>query len=347
MTENAWGRGEISLYAIVEILVQNRWKLLGWAVAGGAIAGLLAFTKTASYQASASFVPQGSDPTRSGLANIAGQFGVNLTQSNPSLTPDFYRRLLLSRVLLEPISRDTFVVTELGGKRVALLDLLKIPAGSSRLREERGITLLQSVVNVGIEKSTGIVQLTATTPWPSVSLTIASQLLQGVSNYNERMRQTQAAAERRFVESRLALARSDLRAAEDRLSSFQQTNREFGASSRLTFDLQRLQREVALRQEVFTALTQAYEDARIREVRDTPVITVFEPAQVRALPQPRRRLQSVFSGLILGTIFGTLFTFGLIILRRGRPESARTEISVPASSNDFSPDSPAFAAKKA
>ncbi len=156
--------------------------------------------------------------------------------------------------------------------------------------------------------------------WPSVSLAISTALVTGVNDFNQRTRQGQAAAERKFVEGRLAIAGSDLRTAEDRLEGFLRTNRQFASSPDLTFQRDRLQRDLSLKQQVFNSLTQSYEEVRIREVRDTPVITVIEPPAVPTLPQPRGRLLTVLIGLILGGFVGWIIALvsETIRLRRVR-----------------------------
>jgi len=317
-TETDWVVNEISLFALGTALLRKRWRIARWAILGAVAAALLAFLKPALYLASASFVPQGNDPGRSGLASLAGQFGVSLPTSTQSLSPDFYAKLLKSRVLLAPVARDTFVVQEMGGQRIPFLDLFKISRGPAREREERGVTLLQSLVGVSVVKSTGVVEVTVRTRWPSVSLAIVTSLIDGVNDYNQRTRQSQAAAERKFVEGRLAVANSELRAAEDRLETFLRDNRQFASSPELTFQRDRLQRDVSLQQQVFTSLTQSYEEVRIREVRDTPVITMFETPAVRAEPEARGRISAVLLGFLLGGFLGVLiaFTSGITARRR-------------------------------
>ncbi len=91
MPEDTWrDRDELSLFALGIITLRNRWRIARWMVAGGALAALAAFTKPALYVASTSFIPEGNDPSRSGLASIAGQFGVALPTGNQSQSPDFY-----------------------------------------------------------------------------------------------------------------------------------------------------------------------------------------------------------------------------------------------------------------
>jgi hypothetical protein len=300
----------ISLFAIGTTLLRNRRRLGGWMLLGGVIAALSVISKPKLYSASASVAPQGgSDQSRSGLASLAGQFGVSLPSSvNQSLSPDFYARLLQSRVLLLPIVRDTFVVTEMGGRRVAFLDLFHIEGRQER-REEKGLNILSGLVTPSVIKNIGVVEILVETEWRSVSLTIASKLVDGLNEYNEQIRHGQAASERQFVEGRLALASADLRQAEDRLTSFLRMNRQLGNSPELSLERDRIQRDVGLRQQVFTSLTQAYEDARIREVRDTPVLSVFEPPWAPTDPGPRGRLKRVLLGLVLGAIIGVLIIF--------------------------------------
>src|SRR2546428_650042 len=104
---------------------------------------------------------------------------------------------------------------------------------------------------------------------------LASELgLALVNTFNLERRQSRAAQEKRFVETRRTEARDELQVAEDRLKSFLERNRDYRNSPQLVFDQERLAREVALRQQLLTSLSQAYEQARIDEVRDTPVITV-------------------------------------------------------------------------
>lgn len=145
-----------------------------------------------------------------------------LPAGNPSISPEFYASLLPLRTLLLPIARDSFAVEEMNGRRIAMLDLLGIPGGptATARREDAALKALRRMVGVSTVKTTGVVTLTVKTRWRSVSLAIATVLLNGVNEYNQRTRQSQAAAERKFVEGRLALAGADLRAAEDRRGPF-------------------------------------------------------------------------------------------------------------------------------
>ena len=109
-------------------------------------------------------------------------------------------------------------------------------------------------------------------------------MLDLLDSFNLETRQPQAASERRFVEERLGQAKDELLDAEDRLLTFLNQNREFQNSSQLSFEHDRLLREVRLRQDVVTSLTESHEQARIEEVRNTPVITIVQAPELPALP---------------------------------------------------------------
>jgi uncharacterized protein involved in exopolysaccharide biosynthesis len=278
------------------------------------------------YQASASFAAQGAEAGRSGLASLAGQFGVSLPTSNQSQSPEFYLKLLKSRVLLSAVARDSFAVDS-KGKRVPFLDLFRVKGDSPQRREEEGVKLLMQIVTAGVDKPTGVVDLAVSTRWPNVSLGIVSALVGGVNTFNQRTRQSQALAERKFVEGRLAIASSELRVAEDRLARFLAANRQYQNSPELTFEHERLQRAVMLQQQIFTSLNQSYEEVRIREVRDTPVITIVEVPSVRTMPQPRGRTKRALMGLLLGALAGALSIFlsQLIARRRALGDTEATD----------------------
>jgi len=150
------------------------------------------------------------------------------------------------------------------------------------------------------------VQLTVTTSWPSVSYALADRLIASVNKFNTQTRQSQASAERQFVQGRAREAEIALRDAEDRMQSFLQRNR-IVASPDLTFERDRLQREISLRQQAYTSLLQSQEEARIREVRDTPVITILEKPALPAVGEPRHSLSKGLMGALLGIILAVLF----------------------------------------
>ena len=307
MSADAIGSHDVvSFYSVGTALLRSRKRIGRWMFVGLIAGAVWGFTRPLVYKASASFVSQSGDTPRAGLAALAGQFGVSLPTDNQSVSPDFYARLLTSRDLLDRIARDTFfVVPELGSKPVSFIDLFEIKGASQRARYDEAVEFLGGKVAVSVSKPTGIIDVSLSTRWPTVSLAIVSQLISGVNDFNLHTRQGQASTERRFVEGRLALAADTLRAAENRMENFLAGNRQIVNSPELTFQRDRLQRDLSLQQQVYTTLAQSYEDLRMREVRDTPLITLVEAPAVPAQPEPRGRIKLLLLGLILGAFVGS------------------------------------------
>jgi uncharacterized protein involved in exopolysaccharide biosynthesis len=321
------GTDEFSLYSLGTTLLRNRWRIVRWSLALGVLAALTVINKPRLYRGSASFIPQGADQTRSNLASIAGQFGVSIPTTGQSLTPDFYVTLVKAPVLLRTIALDTFTVAEMNGRRVPFLELYGIDEGSQAARLEEAVESLKSAVNVGLSKTTNIIEVTVDTKWPSVSLAITEALVRGINEFNLHTRQGQAGAERKFVEGRMSVAGDELRQAENRVADFLKANRQYTytpetgfRSPELTAQYDRLLRDVEMKQSVYTSLNQAYEEVRLREVRDTPVITVVEPPTVPTQALPRGRVKRVLIAMVAGAIIAGVLSFVSAITARRKRE---------------------------
>lgn len=310
----------MSFFTLGTTLLRNRWRILAWGLISATMAAVMAFRTPPTYIASASFIPQGYDAGRSGVAGLAGQLGITVpTGGGSSLSPEFYSKLLRSRALLTPLAKDTFAVAELGGRRIPFVQLAEAE-GSPAQKDERALKDLTGMINVNVERPTGVVEFTVASGYRSLSLTLAQRLIARVNEYNLMTTRSQAEAERRFVEDRLGEAGADLREAENRLERFLATNRQFNNSPELRFEQDRIQRDVTVRQEVFASLRKAYEEVRIREVRDTPGISVFEAPSVPTLPAARGRVTRTILGFLLGIVVGILIALMSSMVARRKEE---------------------------
>lgn len=254
------------------------------------------------------FILQSQEST-SGLELAASQFGLRLPNTQGSWGTPLYVELLSSYMLLKPIAVDTLVVREDGGRKTAVMDLLRVPQLPLPQRTERAVRMLRHKILATEDKRLNAVRLAVSTRWPSVSFDVAERLVRGVNQFNLETRKTQATEERRFVEGRATEAERALREAEDRLQRFMQRNRSIAGSPELTFEQDRLQRDVSLRQSILTSLLQRREEARIREVRDVPVVTVIENPRVPVAAESRRVVMKSVLGWLAATAASLLLGF--------------------------------------
>jgi uncharacterized protein involved in exopolysaccharide biosynthesis len=312
--------GDFTLPYLLAVLLRDR-RILGAFMAVGLVVVLaLALTRPTNYTSTFSFLPQaGQDQTRSGLASLAGQLGVAIGplggQTQP---PQFYADLLKTREILGDVVHAPLASRP--GGNASLSQFLNIHGDDPAVVEERTIRVLQEQVIAAsvAARTTGMVNVTVRTRSAAVSREIAQRLLDGLNRFNVATRKSQASEERKFAENRLAEARTSLRVAEDALQQFLQGNRQYENSPQLTFQRERLQREVSLQEQVVTGLAQQYEDARLREVRETPVITVIERPSLAVLPDPRGRITLVVLGLVLFTVAGAAYVLAREGWRRQR-----------------------------
>jgi uncharacterized protein involved in exopolysaccharide biosynthesis len=288
----------------------------------GLLSGLLS---PRQYKSTLTFLPEAEPENASAIALAASQLGFQLSSSSGDWWPAIYVEALKSRALLDPIARGTVTVTEEGSKEIPLADLLKIKGGNDEEKITNTVRRLREIINVGEDVKIRAVKLEAITQWPSVSYQLAQKLVKGVNDFNVQSRKTSASAERKFVEAQTVEAERMLRAAEARLQEFLQRNRVV-TSPQLLFEQDRLQREVAIRQDVYATLARSREEARIREVRNTPVLTILEAPRIAAIGEPRGSVLRALLGGLLGGIVGILLAFGWTALRRTRESSdAKTQ----------------------
>lgn len=314
-----------SVLASANVLLRWRRPIIALGVLGVIIGLVWGLTSPRLYKSTATFIPQGAEGSNTALAVAASQFGIRVTPGG-AWGPPVYVELLGSRALLEPVVLETVVVAEEKGRRVPLMDLLEIDGPTPARRLELAVEELRGMIEASEEPKLGAVKVEVTSTWPSVSGALATRLLQRINEFNFQIRKSQAKEERQFVELQAREAERALRDSEDRLQLFLQRNRALGGSPELTFERDRLQRELSSRQSLYTAWLQRIEEARVREVRDTPVITVIENPQV---PSEREARGTIKKALFLGTflaMLGVLFAFVSRWLAgaRGKPsEEAR------------------------
>ena len=161
----------------------------------------------------------------------------------------------------------------------SLLDILKIDGDSERERLEKGHEELEKVVKIQVDDETGIVSLSVKTHYPALSADVANLFVELLNSFNMETRQSEAQERRRFIEGRVAEGEDELRAAEEELKSFLERNRQFQGSPELSFQHDRLQRQVSLKQEVMSTLNREYEEARIDGEAELVVAGLAEKKQ--------------------------------------------------------------------
>ena len=185
----------------------------------------------------------------------------------------------------------------------------KIHAGSQDAEIDLAVDELRNHVAVSSNRRTGIVAFYLSAPYADLTQQIGNNIVSELDVFNTERRRSQVTQERVFIGKRVEESRIALSQAENDLRGFLEVNREYHSSPSLTLEYDRLQREVARRSEIYTALAQAEERARIEEVRDTPAITIVQPATLPMSPDLGSGIRDTLLGAIAGMLIGIVLAF--------------------------------------
>ncbi|HEY2806500.1 MAG TPA: hypothetical protein VGI92_11655 [Gemmatimonadales bacterium] len=336
MTPTHSENGAAGSIGVIVVLLYRR-SIVAAALLIAFVVGVVILVRHRTYTSSVSFLPVVGRSPGGNLAGIAASLGFNLGGSDVNQSPQFYADLVTTPTILMPIVEGPLSGDSIP-QPVTLEALFKVKGSTVGERRDNAVEELQRHLHVTLKPRTGVVRVDATMDDPRQAHAVIVHVLDQLGTFNISSRQSQASAERRFTELRTAEAKQELRVAEDSLRQFERANRDRSTSPDLRFEEDRRQREVNLRQQIYTTLAEAYERARIDEVRDTPVLSVVEPPLVPAEPDHRGVILKVLGALFAGSIAVTLFVIALSamgILRTAGAEALDLEQLLAATRTDL------------
>lgn len=324
-------------FSIVELRrgVARRWP---WLVVIPALAGLLgagaalAWPKT--WTATTTFVPEqalGSSSTSligalGGLGSLLGDAGGGagaLAKLKDGPSTEFFADVLTSQDLLASTLRSEFPDPANRSVKRPLLDLIDVSGDTPERRFGNAVRKLKRRAVVTVTRKSSIVNLNVTLRDPVLSAAVANRMLDLLNRFNLDRRQRSSTEQRRFAEQRLRTAQAELDSTDRLRSRFLDANRNYYESPRLLATFDQLDRAVRVKEGILVGLTKTYEESRVAEVRDTPLLTIIDVAT-----PPDRPLQRpvLWGGLASG--LGVLMALVAVVFaslsdRREAPQTAR------------------------
>ncbi len=304
----------VSLFAVAGLFVRDARLVLGLPLLAFIVVAGMSMLQTPDFIATSRFMTTQSDQFRPGGNNsgLLSQLGVLMNESRgPS--GDYFASVVRSGAVVRQMAGDTFEVTVDGevrrGTYAELVEEESMEPAAARRQSE---ALIRRNTVTDEERGTGFIVVSTAAPWPALAAAVNRRLLEVVNEFNMEQRQTQAAVERAFVEDVLAEKEADLVEAERELQQFLETNQQYEGSPRLRFEAARLERQVNMRQQMYTQLAQALEQARLSEVRNTPFIRVVEWPEENI---GREGLRSPYMNGFLAAVVTLLVMAGLVLGR--------------------------------
>lgn len=305
---------------MLEIIARHLKVLILAPLAIAALAVVYVLVVGRTFRADSAFAPEAPGGAMQRVAGLAAEFGVTLGGGDGAESVDFYAELVRSRSILEQVVMQHYAVPKHGllakgdSASGTLIDVYQSGGKTPGQRLNAAIQRLSSSLTVRASPRSNIVHLSVVAPSRELAEAINANVLKAVSDFNVAKRQTRATSERTFVAERLRIAQAELQSAEAALEGFLQGNRRYEDSPQLVVEYGRLQRRVELRQQVANTLSQAFEQSRIEEVRNTPVITIVERPEGAAKPARTLR-QAALIGGVLGGLATLAFVFAFEMLK--------------------------------
>lgn len=312
---------ELSLPALRKLYRRRRRLILGTsALVTAATVGVL-LLRPPVYRSSCTFAPRTGKSSAAAAAGLAAQFGLSIPGGDPTDSPQFYADLIRRRTILDTVLTKVIATDERDGGGGKTLAQMLAPDVSGALRTVDARKKLLTLIATDVDPKTNVVTVVVSTTAPRLSQVVATEILRAVNEFTLEGRQSRAHQERQFTQARAEEARLQLSESEAQLESFLESNRATGAP-RLEFALDRLRRQVASRQALYTALAQAADQSRIEELRDTPSLTVIDQPDLPSKPESRGVIVFTIMSLIFGALLGLFLAFAAEMIGRDQSRVA-------------------------
>lgn len=311
---------------VVNLLLRNFRLITATVVLIAVLAIGFTFVRGANYVAESRFKPQAGSNQLGRLTGLASQFGLSVPTSGNDESVDFYAELAKSNELLRELAKSPYRVEVEKGKFVTgtIVELYRIKGKNDEEKLLRATDLLRQSTSAGAHVKANLVTLRTVLRWPDLAVGVNRRLLDLINEFNVKKRRTSASAEREFVEARLAASRMELRQAEGALQQFREQNRGMLGAPQLATQSARLERQVTLETQVYQGLATAYEQVRLEEVRNTPLVTVVDGPEHSAKRAGGSLKINALIAMMVGLLLGVGVAFVREFLRRVQVEDPAT-----------------------
>ena len=266
---------------------------------GLAVGTAVALLLPAQYTSSTAFIAQGASTLNipSALQGLVASVGIT---SAKDFSPQFYADLITSRPVLAAAVSARYRLPGADTTGRTYLEIEHFTGGTAERRLAAATKYLGERVAARADVRTNIITVDVTAHYPELARDIERTLLRSLDSLNIGFRQQQSRQLREFFEGRVQEMKGEVDSSEAVLLTFMERNRVIQGSPQLQMKLLGLQRAEDLKRAVYTTVLQQYEEAKMQEARNVPVITVLaEPILPTRKSWPPRRFI-----VLLGAAFG-------------------------------------------
>jgi uncharacterized protein involved in exopolysaccharide biosynthesis len=311
---------EVSLDSLFRPFLR-RWRLVVICISA-AWAAALAVILVPRRQYSAQLVVAAVPNTKS--ASLAGGLSAllgNATLGGVQSTPYFITRLFMLRSVLREVALSPAAD---GSKERVVERVLERPLATIKPEElDRG---MRDILSTDVDKQTGLVTLEVTHTDSALARRVAQDVLAVASRTFVDVLRTQATDQRSSGQAQVDSTQRQLRAAESRLQSFQDSHRVYAPYSPAAVERARLDRDLAAAQSAYADALTDRQNAIARELSEMPAVAIVDPIPPELTKVPRQAVLKLMLAAVLG-----LLTAAVVMAGQGefRPKPMLSAVTEP------------------
>lgn len=338
---------EIDLMEYVRKLWNARWLLLKVAGVAAIIGLIIGISIPKKYSAEVLLAPEsgkgGGGSSLSGMAAMLGlgnmSMGGDANALNFSMASDivastpFILELIDTRVQTLDGEMDTTLVAYLGTQSVpwwstlmslpskAIGGVMSLFSSNDKPIEEKPIDpfrltpkqkgqigAIQSIINIGPDKKSGMTKLSVTVQDPLVAATMADTVLVKLQEYITNYKTSKAREDLKYWEQLYEERQKEYYEAQEKYAKYSDANQGVILQS-VRIEQERLQNEQSLAFQVFSQVATQLQMSRAKLQEEKPAFAILEPASVPLLPTGTSK-----KIIILGLVFLAVATTSAWVL---------------------------------
>ncbi len=161
---------------------------------------------------------------------------------------------------------------------------------------------------INVKESKGILTITVDSKDPRLAAVIANYSAVALDEFNKKGNIHYARRLKIFIGEQLAASKVDLTDAEDNYKKFE-TQSQMVRMAQKELMVERLLRDVKVKEAIYTMLMQEYEKAKIEEAKEDLFFEVLDPAPVPKAPYKPKPLLYSLIAVVLGGMCSVFFAF--------------------------------------
>ena len=275
------------------------------------------YIATPLYSSSVTFyLNSNNESSDSQLLNLASQFGiggVRNTKNSLNVLDITTSRRILGLVVEKEWENDKYP-----NKKMNLIEYWGIEESEPWILREHAISRALEHVSVHKNNDTGLITITMQAEEAQLSADIVNFITKTVSDYIKAEIKNRSTLSLDFIEQRLLATKQELTLAENELQAFREKNRNTTNSPALILTGVRLERNVAVKQEVFIALEQQKEIELIEGTKDEVPFTVLDFGE-----KPIRHSSPNRTKIILAFFLGSFVMLTSLVLLFSKKKTSR------------------------